>query len=474
MGPKSVKDVFSNHAPTTVALAVAMVAAIVIASIQIANVTGTSTPGEVVHSAPAQRVVGPGYMPPSSVDATCRKDVTNTLIQWLYSLPQGSATKPTVVQFAPNGCYEVNGSMFLRDFRYFVFNGNGATFDQAHVEIGPQYHNAGPNRPAYCGSSDFTDASATDYFGFGTNNSDVMFFVEGGCQITFENMKFVGTNQGYGGPLETDSFIIFGGTQYALVNHVNMENPYGDYVDAQALHEAPGPISGHYESSNITIENSSFTGAGRQGIGIVLANRINIENNQFFSAGYTMFDIEWDSTGGQQDDITIAHNAIIGQRYAFLVSAQTGAQVHRLDIADNDLTEGAQLRIYIAPAAGSSDVRVTGNQARQLATWTWRANVTINNVHRSEIDHNTTPVSFWKDGNNNGGPFARAPGGLVRNNVLTGMTLDRQPGTLVVQQGGTSCSNTGSVGQPVGGAACGSHLAYPEVVPPALALLPSY
>jgi Right handed beta helix region len=452
-----------------------MVAAIAVASIQIANQTGSSNPGSVVHSAAGQRVVGPGYTPPSFINANCQQDVTGPLAHWLYSLPQGTSTKPTVVQFAPDACYEVNGSMFLRDFRYFVFNGNGATFDQAHVIVGRQINMNGGNRPAYCGSSAWQDASASDFFGYGNHGyGTIMWFVEGGCQLTFENMKFVGTNHGPGGgPLEVDTFVTFAGTQDALVNHVTMTDPYGDYVDTQGLHEAPGPVEGHFESSNITVENSSFTGAGRQGIGIVLANHVNVEYNHFYGATATLFDIEWDSTGGTQSDLMIAHNTIVGQNYGFLVSAQTGSKLQRFEFADNQLIDGAQLRIFIAPASGSEDVRVTGNTSNQPATWTWRANVTIKNVVRSEVDHNSTPVGWWKQGNGNGGPFVRAVGGLVRNNTLLGEQIYANKGTLVVQQDGTSCSDTAPGGQKLDGA-CSSKVSYPTVVAPGIALLPSY
>jgi hypothetical protein len=452
-------------------LAVAVAAAMVIAGLQIAGTQ--SGPNIALRSAPRPRTVGPGYLAPTTINDTCRTDDTVSLVRWLYTLPQGTLGDPTVVQFQPDACYEVDGSMFLRDFHYFVFSGNGATFKQLHVQVGAEFNDSGPDRDAYCGYQGFNNSVWTDFLALKKNTStDIMFFMEGGCEITFENMNFVGTNHGPGGgPLEQDTFITFAGTDIGLVNDVNMQDPYGDYVDTQSLNEAPGPVQRDFPARNITIENSSFSGSGREGLGIVLVDGVTVTHNIFYSAALTMFDIEWDSTGGDQSDILIEDNTIVGQDYAFLVAAITGAQIHRFSFADNRLIDGAQLRIYLDPAPGSTDVRVTGNTSNQAATWPWRATVNVLNVYRVEVDHNVTPVGFWKPGNRNGGPFVNAPGALVRDNTIRGLEVLAQPGTLVVQLGGVSCSNTNAQSQPLE-PVCSNRMVYPEVVPPTVAVFP--
>src|ERR1700689_4304157 len=98
--------------------AVAVAAALVIAGLGLAGSESGPNVAAAPHSAPGQRIVGAGYLTPSSINTTCQQDGTVGLVRWLYSLPQGTPTAPTVVQFRPNGCYEMNGSMFLRDFRY--------------------------------------------------------------------------------------------------------------------------------------------------------------------------------------------------------------------------------------------------------------------------------------------------------------------------------------------------------------------
>jgi hypothetical protein len=355
-----------------------------------------------------------------------------------------------------------------------VFSGNGATFDQRQVQVGNELNLSGPPRDAYCGYKGYNTSWMTDFLSFKTaSHTDIMFFIEGGCDITFDDMHFIGQNDGSGGGGRmTDTFITFAGTDYGLVDDVTMVGPFGDYVDFQPLHEAPGPFEHNFPARNITVENSSFTGAGRVGLGIVLVDGITVRNNRFYSAATTVFDVEWDSFGGYQNDILIEDNTIVGQAYGFLVSAQTGARVQRFSFADNHLVDGAQMRIYLDPAPGSTDVRVTGNTSNQPAAWPWRATVNVLNVSRVEVDHNSLPVGNWQPGDHSGGPFVNAPGGLVKDNTLSEAVVNLLPGTLVVQLGGVGCSNTNAHGQALG-AACPSQMVYPAVVAPTVAVLPT-
>lgn len=414
--------------------------------------------------------VGRSFSPPGTIDSGCESDVTSQLATWLYSLPQGTPGTPTIVRFASHGCYLVNGSLFLRDFRYFVFDGDGAQFRETDVSGATGKVIAGSRRPAYCGYDGWTDVTHTDFLAR-SDTVTIMFFMEGGCDVTFADMKFEGPNRGPGGgKAEQDTFVTFAGTQFGLVDDVAMTGPYGDYVDAQALHEVPGPQESRYEATNITVTNGAFSGAGRQGIGIILASRIAIEHDTFYSAAATMFDIEWDSTGGFQDDIDISHDVIVGMRYAFLVSAQTGATMKRFTFSDNTMSDGAEMRIFMKPAVGSSEVLISGNVATAPPLWPGRASVNVFDVAGVVVEDNTTPVGLWKRGQYSGGPFARTDGGFVSDNKLDGVTiLGLKGGSLVVQQGGTGCSNSTPAGTSLDGACPGRA---PVISPPVAPLAP--
>jgi hypothetical protein len=90
--------------------------------------------------------------------------------------PQGTQGQPTEVQFAANSCYQIDGMVFLRGLSDFVFDGQGAKFEQARVVNNELVSEpALPHRPAYCGfSRKYTTAAGSVPLGF-----DIMWFVEG-------------------------------------------------------------------------------------------------------------------------------------------------------------------------------------------------------------------------------------------------------------------------------------------------------
>lgn len=341
---------------------------------------------------------------PATINDTCAKDVTVPLGAWLYSLPQGTSTRPTTVNFR-SGCYLVSGTLYLRDFRDFVLE--GGKFEEG-APVPGEISTTGPDRPAYCGDDDVYTNS--NYATYTLDKFALMFFMEGGCYITFKDMSFVGKNKAGGQyKLEQDTFITLAGTQYALVDHVHMRNPYGDYVDVQSLHEVPGGLESDYPATNATIENSNMRGAGRQGIGIIMANHVNVFDNKIFSAWATVFDVEFDVIGGFQTDIRIDDNTIVGFHYAYVLSAQTGAELERLQFDGNRMIDGGQMRVVIVDKVPGSNVRISDNYASAVSTASdgHQPAVRIDGISGStiEIDGNSVP--------NDVAGFASVPSGAI-------------------------------------------------------------
>jgi hypothetical protein len=392
-------------------------------------------------SIPAPPLIPGGVSPPSSINDTCSQDVTTPLAQWLYSLPNAKPTR-TIVDFG-KGCYEVDGQMWLRGFKNWVFE--GGTIEQKTVKAGKVDISFVPKVAPYCGSDAFgNSAGAPD------GKVDITFFMEGGCDITFLDMRFFGPNgKGKrGGQNIQDTAITFAGTQRGLVDHISVRDPFGDYVDTQGLHEAPHG-GGEYRAEDITVENSTFSGAGREGIGIIISSRIVIEDNTFYSAAETMFDIEFDAycECGKQEDILIADNTIVGQHYAFLLAAVTAAEIDRFRFTGNNLIDGAQMRIDIAPQTPSKNVEIDHNTATGAAIWPHRASITISNVTGALVLDNTSPIYPWQPGDAAAGPFARISSGEVEGNKLTLVpSPTHQPGNVVVTQGGSDCGNVSEAG----------------------------
>ncbi|MFZ0664296.1 MAG: hypothetical protein WAM97_00970 [Acidimicrobiales bacterium] len=299
---------------------------------------------------------------PGTINHACSTDDTVPLGMWLYSLPQGSPGKQTTVNFG-SGCYLVSGTLLLRDFRYFVFE--GGKFEQ-RTPVDGEFSPVGPDRPAYCGSDAYTSSRSVTLT---LEKLVLMFLMEGGCYLTFKDMSFTGDNRAGGVyKSEQDTFLTFAGSQYALVDQVRMRNPFGDYVDAQSLHEVPGGLAYKYPATNVTVEDSTFRGSGRQAIGIILANHISVEHNRILSAWETVFDVESDVIGGYQTDIRIDDNTVVGEHYDYLLSAQTGAQVDRLQFDGNHMIDGAQMRIVVVDHLPGDDVEINDNSASAVST----------------------------------------------------------------------------------------------------------
>src|ERR1700730_15470159 len=58
---------------------------------------------------------------PASIPSDCSRDVTPNLLAWIGSVPDGS-----VLQFARNGCYRIDGTLRIEGRDNLTFGGNGA------------------------------------------------------------------------------------------------------------------------------------------------------------------------------------------------------------------------------------------------------------------------------------------------------------------------------------------------------------
>src|SRR5204863_1802279 len=87
---------------------------------------------------------GKVYKVPASIPADCSVDVTQAINDWMASVPNGTAARPSVLAFKPNGCYRVAGSVgaahdsdpagYKRS--YLLIQGNNATIDGS-VDVPP-------------------------------------------------------------------------------------------------------------------------------------------------------------------------------------------------------------------------------------------------------------------------------------------------------------------------------------------------
>ena len=374
------------------------------------------------------------YRPPSTINATCASDDTRALETWLTGLPDGTAGHLTTVDFA-KGCYQVDGELYFRGLRYFEFE--GGTFKQMAAPTKSETDVPDvPTIAPYCGSTAFENSSRTE----DGEGAVIMFHFEGGCDILMKNMRLYGTYAGTGGgPFEQDSFVGFDGTQVAEVDDVTMRGTWGDFVDAQALHEC-GSCFAQYPATDITVTDSKMSLAGRVGVGIVAAERVTVTDSTFARVATTVFDVEIDCVGcsspdGTQSDITIEHN-VVNRPYAYVLAVDTAGKVENLQLLDDQVY---QLRVVVNPGTmqsvhPSSGLRVSGITAQKVdsAQAGRDAAVQVTEMTDVEVDDNSVPVG--------------------------------KPGIAKVPTGSVVCQNAGLVGP-------GCPIA-PVVSPPVFATLP--
>jgi Regulator of chromosome condensation (RCC1) repeat/Fibronectin type III domain len=336
------------------------------------------------HSDPTLPFEIPSACVGSTNQPAADSDESEALYKWIYSLNAvGYPTDPVEIQFQPGGCYAINGIIYLRGLQDYIFDGNGSTFTQTSVtnyELTDSDASALSTAPAetapYCGEpynagmdtshtpvetygAEALDDTLTDNTD-GTPANDIMWFVEGGCDLQFENMTIVGAypTGGYDPTdYQQDSAFQFTGSQRVLVDDNTIENVYGDCVTTSDIHEEMNDGSSsandepEYPSSDITIAHNVCENAGRDAIGLVFTNRETIGGsapaagsssnevsvgNTFRGWGANGIDIEGDcgTPSGGEGNILVENN-LYENDGSYLVSGTTTAQTFQFAFDHN-------------------------------------------------------------------------------------------------------------------------------------------
>ena len=248
--------------------------------------------------APAAVTVAPAtsglqvHRVPAGVAGDCSVDVTEAMNAWLRSVPDGSQ-----VEFAPGGCYRVDGSLALDDRHDLVIEGNGATV------------RAGVVAPA------------------GTNRAQ--WYVQYGSDITLRDMTLVGVNPEarFDVDHEWDHNVFVRGTHTVTVENVHGRNTYGDFIAiAQGADGTTIP-------SDITIRDVSADTIGRMGISCVACDGVSVSGSVFNDIAYHVFDLEIQGDDWPGRDVTYTGNTIGRHGWAFF-SVGTPFQTHRNDLSN--------------------------------------------------------------------------------------------------------------------------------------------
>lgn len=130
-------------------------------------------------------------------------------------------------------------------------------------------------------------------------------------------------------------FAVNGSTD-VLLDGVTVRNVYGDSVAVQKGSTPTGAVP----SERVTVRDSTFTGAGRQGVSVSMGKVVTISGITMSKVGRSAFDLEPDTTSHVISDVLIENNTVSEFTNFFVASQGVGCLVDRVTIRGNTWTGG--------------------------------------------------------------------------------------------------------------------------------------
>jgi hypothetical protein len=264
---------------------------------------------------------------PAAIDATGASDVSDALIDFFASVPDGAT-----IRFPAGARYRVEKGLLFEGRVGLTFEGNGATvFADDPAPLGENtYLVLNGERVMVNGTWAVTDYARA-------NRTRQHFRFEGGGDITIRDLTIrgahwdAGADGTYVAELEGQHGISFNGVQGALVERVRITDVLGDFVY----------FGGHDRnwSRRITVRDSHFERNGRQGMAITAAEDVLFERNYMGDVRRTLIDHEPNGNVGGMRRVTIRNNVFGPFRLTWFAGHGKQGVAEDLTI-ENNLTHG--------------------------------------------------------------------------------------------------------------------------------------
>ncbi|HEX2699348.1 MAG TPA: right-handed parallel beta-helix repeat-containing protein [Acidimicrobiales bacterium] len=309
---------------------------------------------------------GPVVTPPPGIANDCSVDVTAKINSWINKTPDGST-----LSFTPGACYRIERTVLVKNRHGLTLEGNGAMFRA------------------------FTDG--TGYVdNLQTRNH---FYLWGGGDLTVRNLKIQGVNTDhrYHSEYAGQRGFRIAGVQGALLDNLTIFEVRGDFIEVD-----PDYYQTWRWSNDVTIQNSTFTYAGRQGFSITGGRHIIFRNNTLSNPALSSFDIEPDS-GTSMD----------AKGYPTFGGA---SDVH---IVNNDVGPGGILFFgnVVRDSVVTKDVEISGNRLHGIPLNVWVVGHESRPYKRYSVTNNVSDTAH-------GGPRSAVELEYVEGAVVSG---NRQP-----------------------------------------------
>ena len=256
---------------------------------------------------PAQPAV---YKVPGKIRSDCSVAVEDKLMAWLATVPDGST-----VQFAQNGCYGQDAAIVLSGRNRLVLDGRGSEF-----------------RALTPGDS---------------HRSNWRFV--GGGGLTVQNMAVRGSDPtgAYDPANQWQHGFSVEGVQGMTFSNVQVRETWGDAIDI--YRGAPSPACGDDASSarDVLVQGATFERIGRQGVAVVDAERVTVQNSAIGPVGWWGVDVETDAACDIARHVTVTGNTFGPNGRGVVANPGFGGdpQVGDLTVTNN---------VQTAPSGGSA------------------------------------------------------------------------------------------------------------------------
>ena len=266
--------------------------------------TTVTQPGPVTPAVPAgTEPATPGppvYTVPANIPGDCSAPVENEIMAWLASVPDGSE-----VQFGREQCYGQDGTITLTGRNDLVIDGQGSEFRA--LTLG------------------------------GDHRSNWQFV--GGSNLTVRDMAVRGSDpQGtYQAGFEWQHGYSVEGTQGMTLSNVQARETWGDGV--YLWRGASSPTCGDDASSarNVLISGATLERIGRQGVAVVDAEQVTLQDSTIGPVAWANVDLETDDDCEIARHVTVQNNSFGSNGWGVIVNIGHGGdpQVGDLSVIGN-------------------------------------------------------------------------------------------------------------------------------------------
>lgn len=243
------------------------------------------------------------YSVPSSIAPDCSTDVAVALNTWLDTVPDDST-----INFPTDACYLTEQAIKIDNKRGWTVKGNNTTLKRTR-------YNDDKDNMRHLHLSNVSNFYISDFNILGRKPTD------SGYIVAVEGQMGVG---------------IFGGSNIT-VDNFDIQHVHGDFV---YINKYQGT-----SAQNVTVKNSVFTDAGRQGIAIIDVNGALIKDNNITNVDRYIIDVEPGGANTSVTNFTFDHNQTSGGGIGWLSGEGGGGNITNMVISNNTVNGPMTIKI---------------------------------------------------------------------------------------------------------------------------------